>query len=434
MVEILLDPLRSRVDEPVRIVLRELPAGRPVTVRASTRDGGWQDWCSEVVLDVGPSGVLDLTTQAPTRGDYSGVDPVGLLWSMRPSRGNPAQFFAKRQPTPMVVAVEAVLDGRVLARAELTRHFGDRVRAREAGPGIAGRLYSPSEGGPHPGVLVFGGSDGGVLHHAGSLLAEHGYSVLSLAYFGVEDRPRTLHDIDLEYLLDAIDWLGEQPETASSSRVGAVGLSRGGELALQVGAISDRVGAVVAGAPSHLRHAGLTTNYTDFTQPAWRLHGEPLPFLPGRFTIGSVLGFATAVLRRRPMGQRRMFERLTADPERTRAATIEVERIRAPLLLVSGGDDQLWPSRRFAEQVVARRRSHGHTRDRHLDYPDAGHFVCFPYGLPSLPPMTRLRPPGPVTLDFGGTAAANQAAARESWPIILSYLAAQLHPLEPNLG
>lgn len=427
MRDVLIESETSRIDESVRIVVTDLAAGQLVTLRATTRDGSWVDWSSEIVVEADSAGVVDLTRQAPLRGDYSGIDPVGLLWSMHPTQGTPAQFFAKRLPTPIRVEVEALVNGQVIARGGFTRHFGERVTARDPDDGIVGRLFSPAHDGPYPGVLVFGGSDGGALHHAGSLLASHGYTVLSLAYFGVEDRPKTLHNIDLEDLLDAITWLGSQPETVSS-RVAVIGLSRGGELALQLAALSEHVVAVVAGAPSHLRHAGLTTNYTDFTQPAWRLHGQPLPFLPAKNTVRTFLGFLSAMIRRRPMRQRGMFERLTADSTRTEPAIIEVERIQAPLLLITGGDDQLWPSGPFAEQVLARRRQHDHDHDQHLDYPAAGHFVCFPYGLPSLPPMTRLSPPGPITMDFGGTAAANAAAAKDSWPTLLAYLATNLPP------
>ncbi|WP_244217248.1 acyl-CoA thioester hydrolase/BAAT C-terminal domain-containing protein [Streptomyces carpinensis] len=42
-------------------------------------------------------------------------------------------------------------------------------------------------------------------------------------------------------------------------------------------------------------------------------------------------------------------------------AEIPVEKARADLLLVAGGDDEMWPSLRFAEQLAERRRSAGTT-------------------------------------------------------------------------
>lgn len=253
-------------------------------------------------------------------------------------------------------------------------------------------------------------------------MARIGFAVLSLAYFDVEDRPKTLDHIELTYFLDAIRWLADQPE-AGPGGVGVIGLSRGGELALQVGVLSDRVACVVAGSPAHARQAGLPSNRNDFTQPAWVLDGEPLPFVPGKFGFRTFLTFFAAFMFGRPVRQRAMFLRLNGDAEKVASAVIEVERIGAPILVVTGADDQLWPSPWFAERIARRRRDHGRDgADRYLDLPGAGHFVCFPYGLPSWPPMLRVSPVGRLTFDFGGTTEVNAAAARESWQVILEFL------------
>jgi hypothetical protein len=95
------------------------------------------------------------------------------------------------------------------------------------------------------------------------------------------------------------------------------------------------------------------------------------------------------------------------------------------VLLLSGSGDELWPSERFAELVMARLGDEERPyADEHLRYAGAGHFVCFPYALPSLPPMTRMSTVPVFTMDFGGTPAANAASARDSWPEILRFLAA----------
>jgi dienelactone hydrolase len=60
----------------------------------------------------------------------------------------------------------------------------------------------------------------------------------------------------------------------------------------------------------------------------------------------------------------------TDEAERAR---IPVERIKAPVLLFSGGADRLWPSPRMAEDVVARMTEP--QRCEHICYPDAGHLV-----------------------------------------------------------
>ena len=51
-------------------------------------------------------------------------------------------------------------------------------------------------------------------------------------------------------------------------------------------------------------------------------------------------------------------------------ATIPVERINGPVLLISGEDDQMWPSRTLAEIAMERLRAHRHPYpDEHIAYP-----------------------------------------------------------------
>jgi dienelactone hydrolase len=356
--------------------------------------------------------VVDLTT-----------DPWRLLWSMRPASGPMHRFFQYDGAKPIAITISARA-GSQTAERPLVRTFGaPGVVGRAApSPELTGTLWHPG-GPPRPGVLILSGSDGGQLDHAAATLAGHGYAVLALAYFRAADRPGELLDIDLEYVQRAARWLLEQPEVGSA-RLSAIGLSRGGELALQAAALFPEIGAVVAGAPSGVRFAGLPADYRDFTRPAWRLAGEPLPFVPGKVTPAAAVRFFAAYALRRPLRQRAMFRGALRNRAAVRDATIPVERIGGPVLLISGRDDQLWPSDDACRAVLRRLREHqpGYP-DRHLSYRGAGHFVSFPYALPGLPPMTRLTVGPKLTIDFGGTAAANHAACLDSWAQIRLFLA-----------
>lgn len=420
------DPVTSRVDEPIHLTVSGLPPGQPVTIRATTSDGSLRPWASSASFLAGDDGTVDVSAAAPVSGTYSGVDAGGLLWSMVPAGDRHPTFFVRRKAAPLRVHVSVEAAGNNLAACDLERTFGgETVGRRAAGaPGLAGDLFFPLTGGPHPGVMIVSGSDGGQLDHAASLLAAHGYAVLSLGYCGVEDRPTLLHRIDLRYFEKALDWMAAQPEVAGD-RATVVGLSRGGELALQLGSMFPRVAGVVAGSPSGIRQAGLTKNTSDFTKPAWVDGTATLPYLAARMDLRRFLLLYSVFLLRRPLRLRPVFERLLRRRDDVAAATIEVERIAGPVLLVSGTADELWPSFRFGELIMGRLREAGHPyADEHLTYEGAGHFTCFPYALPSLPPMTRMSPIPRFTMDFGGTAAANAAAARDSWPEILRFLAA----------
>jgi dienelactone hydrolase len=317
------------------------------------------------------------------------------------------------------------MDDKELARTAFTRTFidsGVSETSMPAGDGLVGTLFRPDGAEPVPAVVVIGGSDGGRYDNAAALLASNGFAALSLAYFGVEDTPSHLHRIELRTFETVLDWLAAQPGV-DGDRLSVIGLSRGGELALQLAALYPQLRAVVAAAPGSVRQAGLTGSYTDFSQPAWVLDGEPLPFVPNKHSPRGFFDFMVPLILRRPMRQVDMFRRLLhGDQDVVQRASIEVERIAGRILLVSGVDDQLWPSAEYAELVVRRLREHGR-EVRHLSYPDVGHFVCFPYGLPSMPPHIRQSVGPGMTFDFGGTPAANAAAARQSWPEILAFLA-----------
>jgi dienelactone hydrolase len=105
------------------------------------------------------------------------------------------------------------------------------------------------------------------------------------------------------------------------------------------------------------------------------------------------------------------------------AAAIAVERIRGPVLLLSGEDDRLWPSPILAEIAAARLAAHKRPVT-HLRYSGAGHMIG-PVGLPGTA-NTILHPLRGLSMALGGTPAGNAAAADDSWPRVLQFLQTSL--------
>src|SRR6202012_5706417 len=100
--------------------------------------------------------------------------------------------------------------------------------------GLVGTFYLPSATGRFPGVLVLGGSGGGIPGQRAEALAREGFAALALGYFGCEGRPEKLVEIPLEYFFGALDWLRGRAEVSALPAL--VGSSRGGELALLIAA------------------------------------------------------------------------------------------------------------------------------------------------------------------------------------------------------
>ncbi len=123
--------------------------------------------------------------------------------------------------------------------------------------GLVGSLFLPGASAPRAAVLALGGAGGGLSEGAAEAFASEGFAALVLAYFGLEGLPRELVEIPLEYFEGAIAWLKGHPKV-EAGRVAVVGNSKGGELALLLGATFPRdVGAVVGYAPSAVVWQGI---------------------------------------------------------------------------------------------------------------------------------------------------------------------------------
>ena len=274
--------------------------------------------------------------------------------------------------------------------------------------GLYGEFYAPDAGGSAPGLLLIGGSEGGIdtISQMATSFAAAGYPTLALAYWNAPGLPRSLENIPLEYFDRAIDWLQQQPQVAHGS-IGMLGWSRGAEAALLVAARNPSIKVLVAVAPSSVVWQGLNIGAPQPWQPAWTVGGKALP---------SVVPDASHYRADQPMAQ--MFTASFEVVDQRVDAAIAVEQIRGSLLLISGGADALWPSTRFADRIVARLQALGFKGDvLHLDYPDAGHalFVGDPDG-----PMAREF--GGSNAIMGGTPQANAQARADSWRRTLAFL------------
>src|SRR6266536_3414418 len=77
-------PAEPNLDTALHLRVTGLPAGAAVTVRAAQSDLHGGRWESTIVFTADAAGVVDLPRDAPTTGSYEGVDPMGLVWAMRP--------------------------------------------------------------------------------------------------------------------------------------------------------------------------------------------------------------------------------------------------------------------------------------------------------------------------------------------------------------
>jgi hypothetical protein len=246
--------------------------------------------------------------------------------------------------------------------------------------GLRGFLYYPAEGGPFPGVVILGGSEGGLFEGWARALASNGFAALTLAWFGYPGVPEELVDIPLETFDRAAAWMQAQPKVAGGG-LGLFGGSKGGEAALLAASCNAAFRAVVAMTPAAHMWEGHTMRFfaPDYAPVAsWSLGGKPLPFVPFKVTPEQKAVYAAGELASFvPFFRDGLAQ---ADPVLIEKTAIPVEKIRGPILLVSATDDQIWPSGQFCTTIAARLQKAGFPHEvKHVSIEGGGHSSMIPF-------------------------------------------------------
>jgi dienelactone hydrolase len=431
------DPEVALIDVPRQVRLRGFAASGTVTVSARLRQLDRTSWRSESVFVADAQGEIDLGRDQPVSGSWQGVAPMGLVWSMRREDASAAGVAGEardqgddhrpRSPVdPIVVRVIARgADGRT-AETRFEQHFmGQGVTRREIREeGLVGTLFTPAGSGPHPAVMVLSGSGGGLIEPRAALWASHGVAALALGYFGAPGLPDYISEIPLEYFETGLRWMRCTVRPAGDF-VAVAGQSRGGELSLVLGAtFPDLVSAVVSYLPSAVTHGSLSARPKggDRNAVAWTHRGVALPV----FGLGNkAMDWGLADNAPSPRRQTPVFLAGLSDGEAIERATIKVERINGPVILISGADDGLWPSTRFAEMVVQRLQRMQHPFPfEHVRCEDAGHYILFPYVPATM--ASKIHPVSKVELVAGGTTEGRAFANEHSWSRVLSFVQAAI--------
>jgi pimeloyl-ACP methyl ester carboxylesterase len=413
--------------DPVTLRAENLGPGRAVTLTATGKDQHGQVWSSRAAFDSDPAGTVDVARDAPTSGSYATPSREGPFWSMAL---DPAATIVD----PMVSIDDVALSlldssGAVVAQAVLSFSDSRAITEAPVSTGIRGSFFAPSDApGPLPALIVLGGSEGGCRRDlAAALASKLRVPVLALAYFGVPGSPLpvSLQNVPLEYFGEAMDWLDARPEVRPGSFF-VLGISRGAELALLLASTyPGRIRGAVANVPSSLVWQG---EGAEQGASAWTLGGRPVPFVATTMSREQYVRYQAAIRDGTPFAFREVYEYSIAQatPARLDEATILVERISGPVLLLSSARDGVWPSDSFAARIVSRLEASGARYPlTSLTYPSSGHLIQDGYQPTTLGKYwisyTRLM------MDLGGTAEGSAAANADSWPKVVTFLGEHLH-------
>lgn len=272
--------------------------------------------------------------------------------------------------------------------------------------GLKGFLYFPEgKNKLYPGIIILSGSNGGLEKWLARIFASHGYAALTLAYFNYQDLPDNLAEIQLEYFENAIEWM-KANKNVMNDNLGLIGGSKGGELALLLGSKYNTFKIIVAWMPA--AHVWQAVSWSP--QSSWSLNSQGLPYIPYGYTQEDMENYKNGKLT-----SLRSFYDLglqNADESTISKAAIQVENIKAPVLLVSDTDDQTWPSSEFCKMIVQRLVNNNFKYGiKHICTQNGGHTAFIPDLIPNW------------NRNFiGGNAEDNLKASQLIWKTTLEHL------------
>jgi len=412
-----------------------VPRGARVTLRArrtvlTTRRVDTLEVADTIVVESraeyagGGARVIDVDATAPTSGSWSGVDPLGLFWSMR--RVTDARRDERlRDRAAIDLTIES--RGAVVGRGTLRLRVSARklVTTVVVADRLVGAFVAPQNARGAPVIIAMHGSEGGDTLANIALatrFAARGYAAFAVSYVaypwngGLPGVPTAFDSIDVAVLDRARNWVGAQ-SSADTSRTGVWGVSKGGEFAMVVAARRRWPRAVIGCVPSDVMWAGYGREpLAGEVLTSWSDSLRRLPAIPYDRYEDVFSGLATP---------RQVHDRSrAAHPAEALNARIPIERSAAPILLLGSDRDEVWGSGPMVRSLaVTLTRSRPAVFLESTVYPNAGHGICGT-GTASVAVFGD-------TTDV--TSVASARAAADAWRRTQAFLARVL-PLVPRSG
>ncbi|XP_065130848.1 acyl-coenzyme A thioesterase 1-like [Paramisgurnus dabryanus] len=408
-------PSRGLVDEMFQIVIMNLLPNQKVTLHSlhQSEDKDFWEAFGHYISD--EHGTVTVSKDESLGGTYEGTEPMGLLWSMRPVPGSRSGLRLRKRDVilPMVVHIslysghlsEGFRQQTALATSVTERWYiapgVQRLDVRERG--VRGTLFLPPGPGPYPGVLDLWGGGGGLVEYRSALLASHGFASMALEYLNPTEQ-RTA-DIDATYFEEAYKILHNHPKVQRGP-MAMLGLSFGGAVTLSMAAYSKIIKpqCCVCISSSHVGPVdkSLFDIFEDMKKNAHKIrvnddnqiiHRDLILPIPSDLTL-----------------------------------KVDVGKIKCPLLLVNGDDDENWPSVESAEDMkeIMKKAGNLHLLEV-LTYPGAGHLIEPPYTPHFRASNFIIHGGDKIVMLWGGQTKPHANAQEDAWKKILAFLQKHLY-------
>ena len=417
------EPYKSLIDEPVTLCGSGFERKSKITIQSVLQ-------CPEEQIHfmsyghylTSDNGSFDLKEMASLGGTYIGIDSSGLFWSMNHLEDSRDNFSLKDGKSILNYSFN-IFDGYIsdfsnvntLASASIQKCVLREGICREeiTGGNIRGTLFSPSQRGSYPAVItIFGGNKmRHVREEYAAYLANQGYVTLALPFFGVDGLSKTYTEkpIEIEYFEEAIEFLKSLNNV--NGKIGILGHSKGGDLALGIMAHLSGINAVctingaIVSIGADVTYKGQVTKM--ISSDVGRLAINKDGTIDISNTLDNPRDFPNRI---------HQFQRSSAD-----------------LLMIVGQEDKNWQSELFADIAKELMDVEGKENYEIIKYAHSGHF----FDLPNTPIVTKTTHPlvpNRVMVDFGGKDKAMfSQEIYEAWKSVLEFFRKSLAKTDSKL-
>uniref|UniRef100_A0A3Q1I5Z7 Acyl-CoA thioesterase 19 n=1 Tax=Anabas testudineus TaxID=64144 RepID=A0A3Q1I5Z7_ANATE len=407
-VKLSVHPSRALIDEKFIILVQNAPPGFQVTLHALHQCEDGHNWVAFAHYTANAAGTVNVAEDPSLGGTYSGVEQMGLLWSLRPDSNQELRLRKVNVKTPRKVTIsvyqghqiERFMDQVPLASVVVERWYmapGVR-RIPITHGGLIATLFLPSGSGPFPGILDLWGGGGKLVEYRAALLASHGFGSLALDYMTIENTHKTGKIVGSEYFETAYRVLQQHPQILGN-RIAIVGLSFGTSVTLKLAA------------------------YSKVVQPRCAVCISGTHVQPVEGSMADI--FAYCLNKENQLISHDMLLPLPTDP----SLKVDVGRLQCPLLLVVGEDDQNWPAYESAMDMkeMMERAGNSHLLTI-LTYPNAGHLIEPPYTTHTRSSIIGVFYSNKKSsVLWGGDTVPHSRAQEDSWRKTLAFLREHLY-------
>lgn len=410
--KIILESTSQLIDQNLKLQIAGLKPEQQVKIQAEMQDDVGRTWHSFAIFASDLEGKIDLDKTAPKEGSYTDCDPNGLLWSMQLKENN-AQFppiFLKMNTQSYMLSFYLLIEDEVKDKKEVQINFTDydteQIIIEDS---IVGKFFKFKEKDNLPAVIIVGGSTGGLFwtEQMAALLSTKGYAALALNYFDVqnENLPSELIEIKIEYFKKALDWLKSKYEI-DKNNISMLGISKGGELSLLFGSyFSDLLASMIIYVPSSHVFEGISMGEHQ-KKSSWIYKNCPVDFV--HYPVNAK--FSKDM---NPIDIRKIHDTAlnAATSKQLQGSRIPIEKIKCPILMISGEKDATWPSSKMCRDMMRTLEEHNNPyQSRHLNFNNMGHT----FFLPNVPPI----------IDYPSISVQDAANAnKKAWEATLKFLA-----------